>query len=63
MLRRRRRLGKYCFRGPLVIDHELQRDPRPSRPIGAGRGAPVANHVAGIGLSHRIRPQIGIPQS
>src|SRR5579883_1530278 len=33
-----------------VIDHELQGDPRAVRPIGIGRRAAIADHVARIGV-------------
>ena len=37
----------------LVIDDELQRDAGVFRPVGERRRAPVADHVAGIGLAVR----------
>ena len=38
----------------LVVDDELQRDPRAARPIGERRRAAVADHVARIGFSHKL---------
>ena len=41
-----------------VVDHELQRDPRPARPIGERRRPAVADHVARIRLLHGIPLQV-----
>ena len=40
-----------------VIDHELQRDPRPARPIRERRRAAVSSHVARVFLLHLTPPE------
>ena len=40
-----------------VIDHELQRDPRPARPVREWRRAAVSSHVARVFLLHLTPPE------